>query len=409
MSNGTGGGGGGGAAAADSSINGLKFGKKIYFEDVGIGVSAKSGGGSSSSSPAPPSADVVSGGSSAPPPRRGRGVLQGGQPPRCQVEGCRVDLSDAKAYYSRHKVCGMHSKSPKVVAAGQEQRFCQQCSRKNTKLQFYKRDLVNVREQKFHQLSEFDQGKRSCRRRLAGHNERRRKPQPGSLFSSRFGRFGASFQENSSRVGGFMVDFATYPRLLGRDVWPPVRPGNWSPTNQPPTTGKFLQNQWQGNLDNPPANNVFANMFHPPLQGSAGGGTVFSSSRIPPGECFAGVSDSSCALSLLSNQPWAPRNQSSGLSVNNLMNDEGVSMAQSTAPHGSAVTNYASNLWGYKSTDVGGTANQMPHDLGLGQVSQPVESHFPGEIEVAQQDNRQYMELGLSRAYGSTHQMHWSL
>ncbi|KAK9170055.1 hypothetical protein Syun_002195 [Stephania yunnanensis] len=217
MSNGTGGGG-----AVDSSINGLKFGKKIYFEDVGIGVSAKSGGGSSSSSPAPPSADGVSGGSSAPPPRRGRGVLQGGQPPRCQVEGCRVDLSDAKAYYSRHKVCGMHSKSPKVVVAGQEQRFCQQCSR-------------------FHQLSEFDQGKRSCRRRLAGHNERRRKPQPGSLFSSRFGRFGSSFQENSSRVGGFMVDFATYPRLLGRDVWPPVRPGNWSPTNQPLRRGSFFK------------------------------------------------------------------------------------------------------------------------------------------------------------------------
>ena len=30
---------------------------------------------------------------------------------------------------------------------------------------------------RFHLLSEFDDGKRSCRRRLAGHNERRRKPQ----------------------------------------------------------------------------------------------------------------------------------------------------------------------------------------------------------------------------------------
>lgn len=26
-------------------------------------------------------------------------------------------------------------------------------------------------------LAEFDEGKRSCRKRLAGHNERRRKPQ----------------------------------------------------------------------------------------------------------------------------------------------------------------------------------------------------------------------------------------
>ena len=28
---------------------------------------------------------------------------------------------------------------------------------------------------RFHELSEFDEAKRSCRRRLAGHNERRRK------------------------------------------------------------------------------------------------------------------------------------------------------------------------------------------------------------------------------------------
>lgn len=31
---------------------------------------------------------------------------------------------------------------------------------------------------RFHPLPEFDEGKRSCRRRLAGHNRRRRKTQP---------------------------------------------------------------------------------------------------------------------------------------------------------------------------------------------------------------------------------------
>ena len=31
---------------------------------------------------------------------------------------------------------------------------------------------------RFHLLAEFDDGKRSCRKCLAGHNERRRKPQP---------------------------------------------------------------------------------------------------------------------------------------------------------------------------------------------------------------------------------------
>ena len=34
---------------------------------------------------------------------------------------------------------------------------------------------------RFHLLVDFDDGKRSCRKRLAGHNERRRKPQLGTL------------------------------------------------------------------------------------------------------------------------------------------------------------------------------------------------------------------------------------
>ncbi|CAJ1780491.1 unnamed protein product [Sphenostylis stenocarpa] len=78
--------------------------------------------------------------------------------PRCQAEGCNADLSDAKHYHRRHKVCEFHSKAATVVAAGLTQRFCQQCSR-------------------FHLLSEFDNGKRSCRKRLADHNRRRRKTQ----------------------------------------------------------------------------------------------------------------------------------------------------------------------------------------------------------------------------------------
>ncbi|CAA6656152.1 unnamed protein product [Spirodela intermedia] len=83
--------------------------------------------------------------------------------PRCQVEGCNVALVDAKDYHRRHKVCEIHSKAPKVVVLGIEQRFCQQCSR-------------------FHVISEFDDSKRSCRRRLAGHNERRRKSSAESVI-----------------------------------------------------------------------------------------------------------------------------------------------------------------------------------------------------------------------------------
>lgn len=62
-------------------------------------------------------------------PPRG-GYTYGHHPPRCQAEGCKADLSSAKRYHRRHKVCEHHSKAPLVVTAGGlHQRFCQQCSR----------------------------------------------------------------------------------------------------------------------------------------------------------------------------------------------------------------------------------------------------------------------------------------
>ncbi|GAB2284482.1 Squamosa promoter-binding-like protein [Dionaea muscipula] len=92
--------------------------------------------------------------------RRGASGGGGGlSAPSCQAEKCTVDLTEAKRYHRRHKVCEFHSKAAAVVVAGLRQRFCQQCSR-------------------FHELQEFDEAKRSCRRRLAGHNERRRKGGP---------------------------------------------------------------------------------------------------------------------------------------------------------------------------------------------------------------------------------------
>ncbi|GMN50766.1 hypothetical protein TIFTF001_019921 [Ficus carica] len=88
--------------------------------------------------------------------RRGGSGAGGSTRPSCQADGCRVDLTDSKHYHRRHKICEHHAKATVVLVSGQQQRFCQQCSR-------------------FHELSEFDDTKRSCRRRLAGHNERRRK------------------------------------------------------------------------------------------------------------------------------------------------------------------------------------------------------------------------------------------
>ena len=39
---------------------------------------------------------------------------------------------------------------------------------------------------RFHLLAEFDDAKRSCRKRLDGHNRRRRKPQPDTMNSGTF-------------------------------------------------------------------------------------------------------------------------------------------------------------------------------------------------------------------------------
>ncbi|XP_048138948.1 squamosa promoter-binding protein 1-like isoform X2 [Rhodamnia argentea] len=109
-------------------------------------------------------------------------------PPRtasrnCQAEKCTADLTEAKQYHRRHKVCEQHSKAPAVVVAGLHQRFCQQCSR-------------------FHELSEFDENKRSCRRRLAGHNERRRKnPAESSHMEGSSGKAGGTHQMKELACG----------------------------------------------------------------------------------------------------------------------------------------------------------------------------------------------------------------
>ncbi|KAJ4851427.1 hypothetical protein Tsubulata_043959 [Turnera subulata] len=106
------------------------------------------------------------------PTKRARGANNGVRA-MCLVDGCNSDLSTCRDYHRRHKVCELHSKTPQVTIGGHKQRFCQQCSR-------------------FHSLEEFDEGKRSCRKRLDGHNRRRRKPPPDPL--SRTGSFLRNYQ-----------------------------------------------------------------------------------------------------------------------------------------------------------------------------------------------------------------------
>ncbi|XP_027340711.1 squamosa promoter-binding-like protein 12 [Abrus precatorius] len=142
-----------------SSVSGeplltLKLGKRLYFEDVCPGSDAKN----LSFSKDPISSLSIG--------KKCKSNGQNVQYPCCQVEGCGVDLSSAKDYHRKHRVCESHSKSAKVIVAGLERRFCQQCSR-------------------FHGLLEFDEKKRSCRRRLLDHNARRRKPLPEAVQLSK--------------------------------------------------------------------------------------------------------------------------------------------------------------------------------------------------------------------------------
>ncbi|TYH95522.1 hypothetical protein ES332_A12G111400v1 [Gossypium tomentosum] len=119
--------------SADPHLVCLKLGKRHYFEgSTDLNNNRHSAGGFSIGKKGKPYYDNLSGEGGGPSSSTG---------PRCQVEGCNVTLVNAKDYHRRHKVCETHSKAPKVVVLGLEQRFCQQCSR----------------------------------RRLAGHNERRRK------------------------------------------------------------------------------------------------------------------------------------------------------------------------------------------------------------------------------------------
>eukprot|EP00250_Pteridium_aquilinum_P012857 c20988_g1_i1 orf=716-3577(+) len=75
---------------------------------------------------------------------------------RCQVPSCGGDISQLKGYHQRHRVCLACANSPEVMLKDQPHRYCQQCG-------------------KFHRLSDFDEGKRSCRRKLERHNRRRRR------------------------------------------------------------------------------------------------------------------------------------------------------------------------------------------------------------------------------------------
>lgn len=105
------------SAGSGEPLLSLKLGKRMYFEDVCAGNNAKTSAVSVISTPMGTKG------------KRFKATGQSTVATRCQVEGCNIDLSSAKDYHRKHRICANHSKSPKVVVNGVERRFCQQCSR----------------------------------------------------------------------------------------------------------------------------------------------------------------------------------------------------------------------------------------------------------------------------------------
>ncbi|KAI5396371.1 squamosa promoter-binding-like protein 9 isoform X2 [Lathyrus oleraceus] len=293
-------------------IDGLKFGQKIYFEDTA--PQTKPNGRSSSSSSS----------------SMGIMMKKGSHPPRCQVEGCKVDLSGAKAYYSRHK--HLH---------------------------------------RFHQLPEFDQGKRSCRRRLAGHNERRRKPQPSSVFTSRFPTLSPPTFDNNGKCDNFLMECASYQNnsMLTTRSSELVRGDQTTPFT------------WQNNSWMPPSE-----FFQQT--------TNFDGARHLPTANYNEVTDSSCALSLLSNQTWYSRNTTSpSVEMNNyLLNFNGSSLMTKQSSQGAASFQLPNAAWFLKGVDSRNCLSPEPVP-GLGQYSQAMNSDLHGEIDMPQGKRQYYWSL----------------
>ncbi|XP_042393472.1 squamosa promoter-binding-like protein 16 isoform X1 [Zingiber officinale] len=157
--------------------------QQLMVNGVECSVDLKLGGSSASGRREQPSISTVTtitAVSSSGLSKRQRSLSNVAQIASCMVDGCKADLSKCREYHRRHKVCEAHSKTPVVLIGGQEQRFCQQCSR-------------------FHWLIEFDDIKRSCRKRLDGHNRRRRKPHPylPNSETNSFGCAGIRFSAHS--------------------------------------------------------------------------------------------------------------------------------------------------------------------------------------------------------------------
>ncbi|KAJ6824164.1 uncharacterized protein M6B38_340460 [Iris pallida] len=251
------------------------------------------------------------------PSKRARAPGNGSQNVSCLVDGCRSDLSGCREYHRRHKVCEAHSKTPIVMVGGQEQRFCQQCSR-------------------FHLLVEFDEVKRSCRKRLDGHNRRRRKPQPesinpGSIFSNHPGtRFSSSYPQ-------------IFPGAASDPSWPVIVKTEEDQLYSRQSSVNFLNRQHHHFTGSFPRSFKDGKHFpflqdgepsicQPLLKTIASAESSCSGSKIFP-DGMTQVLDSDCALSLLSSPP-----QTSAMNLGQILpSGDRIPMGQPLLPYSASL------------------------------------------------------------------------
>ncbi|PNX94976.1 squamosa promoter-binding-like protein [Trifolium pratense] len=152
-------------------------------------------------------------------------------------------------------------------------------------------------------------------------------------------------------------------------------------TSEPIPGNQTTQITWQQNNSTTPSDFFLQGTnFHGPTR------------HPPPMENYNEVTDSSCALSLLSNQTWYSRNTTTAsVEMNNLLNFNGSIITQS--PQGAANYQLANSSWFLKGVDSRNcmSSEDVP-DLGLGQNSQAIQaihSDLRGVLDVSQ-GKRQY-------------------
>ena len=188
------------------------------------------------------------------------------------------------------------------------------------------------------------------------------------------------------RFRSFLLDFS-YPRVPSsmRDGWQAAQPGERVPGSM----------QWQSSLDPHHHSAIAGYGAHSyGSQGSASSGPpVFPGPELPPGGCLAGVPvDSSCALSLLSTQPW-DTTQSAGHSRAASMPATAGFDGNPVAPSLMASSYIASSPWTGSQGHSGGrnVTPQLPPEVPLDEVHSGSSSHhgqFSGELELALQGSR---------------------